>query len=255
MLAAAVILHVARIDASIAVLLVLAGSCLWIAPAIVWLATRLLAWRALPRPQAWLAGVFAREPAPAAILGMATLVVAIALLAGASIVETSELHAARTSVQAAYPGDAIERRPTGVIASTAEERRATIAPIEAIFALLRVALAITFAIAIVGVMSGAFSAVLDRRDQIATLRAIGASRRQIVRMILAESALRAIAGCALGALAAFAIAFITLARVRIAVPGVELVAVLAAGAAATVFSALPGSWIVGRIRADRVAAP
>jgi len=249
-LVAALVLHYAgAVPASIPVLLVLVGSCLCIAPAIGWLAAVLLKWRALPRPQTWLAAVFAREPAPAAVLGMATLVVAIALLASAAIVETSEQHAAEQIARTAMLTPA--RAPGLAIESTSDLLRAATAPIDAIFALLRIALALTFAIAIAGVTSGAFSAVLDRRDQIATLRAVGASRTHIVRMIFAESVLRAIAGCGLGAFAAFAIVVIALAHVRIAVPGTEIAFVFVAGASAAVLSALPGSWVAGRIRADR----
>lgn len=305
-LAAALLLHFApAVSPSIPVLLVLLGSCLCIAPAIVWLATATLRWRALPRPQTWLAAVFAREPAPAALLGMATLVVAIALLASASIVETSEQRAAWHGARAAYPGDIVVRDPRGVlhdetepgrlaggliasavyrrttrdtvivvrpgvsaarvlaalapaarapgvtIESTADLLRAATAPIDAIFALLRIALVLTFAIAIVGVTSGSFSAVLDRREQIATLRAVGASRRHIVRMIVAESVLRAIAGCGLGAFAALALAYVALVHVPIAVPVMPFALVLAAGASAVVLSAVPGSWLAGRIRVDR----
>jgi hypothetical protein len=307
-LAAALVLHATgAVAPAIPVLLVLVGSCACIAPALAWLATLTLRWRALPRPQTWLAAVFAREPAPAAVLGMATLVVAIALLASAAIVETSEQGTAAQSARAAFPGDIVVHDPNGIlrgaiapaalargladaaaartathdailivrpgvsesrvlaalapaarapgvtVESTADLRRAATAPLEAVFALLRIALVLTFAIAILGVTSGAFSSVLDRRDQIATLRAVGASRRHIVRMIFAESVLRAIAGCALGALAAFAIAYIALAHVRVAVPGTEVLLVVAAGAAAAVFSALPGSLVAGRIRTDRRA--
>jgi len=295
----------AALSASVPALLVLAGSCLCIAPAIGALASALLNLRALPRPQAWLAATFVREPAPAAIVGMATLVVAVALLAGAAIVERSERVAAVELARAAYPGDLVVRDPQGVlrgrlapeqlardlirsaarrpgtgdtvlvrradvpesallaalvpaasargvrIESTNQLLRAATAPIDAIFALLRVALLLAFAIALAGVASGAFSAVLDRRDQIATLRSVGASRRHIVRMVFAESIVRAIAGCALGALAAFALAAIALTRTRLAVPVPDVLLVLAAGATAAVAAALPGSYAAGRIRADR----
>ena len=308
--AAALIIRVltppeAALSAALPALLVLAGSCLCIAPAVGSLASALLNVRALPRPQGWLAATFVREPAPAAIVGMATLVVAVALLAGAAIVERSERVAALHLAREAYPGDLVVRdpqhvlrgplapehlarglirsasRPPGTgdtvlvrsasvsesallaalvpaarargvtIESTGELAREATAPIDAIFGLLRVALLLAFAIALAGVASGAFSAVLDRRDQIATLRAVGASRRHIVRMVFAESVLRAIAGCALGAIAAFALAAIALTRTQLAVPVPDVLLVLAAGATAAVAAALPGSYAAGRIRADR----
>jgi putative ABC transport system permease protein len=272
------------------------------------LAGALLAWRAPLRPPTWLAATFAREPRPASIVGTATLVVAVALLGGAAIVEHSERVSAEGLIRAAYPGDVLVRDPAGALrgarapqrlarrlissrlvrraADGAQEviliRRAgvsvddlltvlvpdgdvphvtiettddlvrqTTAPLAAVFALLRVALGLAFAIAVIGLGSGAFAAVLDRREQIATLRVVGASRETIARMVLTESALRAIAGCGLGLLAALGIAAVALARVQPELPLRELFAVLAASAAAVILSAAPGAFVAGRIAADR----
>jgi ABC-type lipoprotein release transport system permease subunit len=294
--------------ATAAALLVMLGCCLCIAPAMGSLAGALLAWRAPLRPPTWLAATFAREPRPASIVGTATLVVAVALLGGAAIVEHSERVSAEGLIRAAYPGDVLVRDPAGALrgarapqrlarrlissrlvrraADGAQEviliRRAgvsvddlltvlvpdgdvphvtiettddlvrqTTAPLAAVFALLRVALGLAFAIAVIGLGSGAFAAVLDRREQIATLRVVGASRETIARMVLTESALRAIAGCGLGLLAALGIAAVALARVQPELPLRELFAVLAASAAAVILSAAPGAFVAGRIAADR----
>ena len=70
-------------------------------------------------------------------------------------------------------------------------------------------IAISLVIALAGVVNSLFASVLDRVREIGLLRAIGATRRQVVRAIVLEATILGIAGGAFGALAGSLLGYMT----------------------------------------------
>jgi putative ABC transport system permease protein len=94
------------------------------------------------------------------------------------------------------------RRSELTLTSGTEFRRDITADLDRILLLFRSVLAIALAVAGLGVVNTMTMNVLERLREIGTLRAVGMTRRQVARMILAEAGAMAAVGVAVGAVAA-----------------------------------------------------
>ncbi len=101
---------------------------------------------------------------------------------------------AKSGVDAAILATAIRTRlasagEAGLFVTTnVALKREVIAVIEQTFGISRAAEAIAFIVAVLGVVGTMIAAVLDRGHELSVLRAVGATRRQIVVMVVAEAA-------------------------------------------------------------------
>jgi putative ABC transport system permease protein len=94
------------------------------------------------------------------------------------------------------------RRGELIITSGADFRRTITADLDRILLLFRSVLAIALVVAGLGVVNTMTMNVLERLQEIGTLRAVGMTRRQVARMVLAEAGAMAAVGAVVGALAA-----------------------------------------------------
>ena len=120
------------------------------------------------------------------------------------------------------------------------------------FVLTYVLEAIAVLVAILGIVNTLVTAVLERRRELATLQAIGASAKQVERLVLWESVYLGLIGAALGVIGGLALAWILIAvinkqsfgwTIRMTIPlGVLFQAVLLAISAAWIAGYFPARW-------------
>ena len=107
-------------------------------------------------------------------------------------------------------------------------------------------------VAVLGIVNTMVTAVLERRRELATLQAIGASTTQVERLVLWEAIYLGIIGAALGLLGGLALAWLLIAvinkqsfgwTIRMTIPvGLLLQAVVLAVAAAWIAGYFPARW-------------
>jgi putative ABC transport system permease protein len=120
------------------------------------------------------------------------------------------------------------------------------------FVLTYVLEAIAVLVAILGIVNTLVTAVLERRRELATLQAIGASAKQVERLVLWESVYLGLIGAVLGVIGGLALAWILIAvinkqsfgwTIRMTIPlGVLSQAVLLAISAAWIAGYFPARW-------------
>lgn len=120
------------------------------------------------------------------------------------------------------------------------------------FVLTYVLEAIAVLVAILGIVNTLVTAVLERRRELATLQAIGASTNQIERLVLWEAVYLGVIGAVLGVIGGLGLAWLLIAvinkqsfgwTIRMTIPvGVLLQAVLLAISAAWIAGYFPARW-------------
>jgi putative ABC transport system permease protein len=126
---------------------------------------------------------------------------------------------------------------------------------DATFAITYVLEAIAILVAVLGVTSTMITLMIERRRDLAMLRQVGASRRQVRRMVMIESGLLGIVGQAFGVAAGFALALILIDVINVQSFGwtiqfhLPMVFLLQASALLLVVTTLAGAY-PGRLVAD-----
>jgi putative ABC transport system permease protein len=120
------------------------------------------------------------------------------------------------------------------------------------FVLTYVLEAIAVFVAVLGIVNTLVTAVLERRRELATLLAIGASRTQVERLVLWEAVYLGLIGAALGVMAGLTLSWVLIAvvnkqsfgwTIRMTIPWEVLVqAVLLSISAAWIAGYLPARW-------------
>jgi len=120
------------------------------------------------------------------------------------------------------------------------------------FVLTYVLEAIAVLVAVLGIVNTLVTAVLERRRELATLQAIGASTKQVERLVLWEAVYLGCIGAILGMIGGLALAWVLIAvinkqsfgwSIRMTIPvGLLLQAVLLAISAAWIAGYLPARW-------------
>jgi putative ABC transport system permease protein len=120
------------------------------------------------------------------------------------------------------------------------------------FVLTYVLEAIAVLVAVLGIVNTLVTAVLERRRELATLQAIGASTNQVERLVLWEAVYLGMIGAVLGVVGGLALAWVLIAvinkqsfgwTIRMTIPGVVLFqAVLLAIVAAWIAGYFPARW-------------
>ena len=138
------------------------------------------------------------------------------------------------------------------IINNGELRREILNIFDRTFVLTYVLEAIAVFVAILGIVNTLVTAVLERRRELATLRAIGASRRQVERLIQWEAVYLGAIGALLGVVAGLVLAWVLIAvinkqsfgwTIRMMVPvGLVSQAVVLAIGAAWIAGYLPARW-------------
>jgi len=153
-------------------------------------------------------------------------------------------------------GEALNRQESSLapplMISNGELRREILNIFDRTFVLTYVLEAIAVFVAVLGIVNTLVTAVLERRRELATLRAIGASRDQVVRLVQWEAIYLGLIGALLGVAAGLALAWVLIAvinkqsfgwTIRMTVPVEVLVqAVVLAIGAAWMAGYLPARW-------------
>jgi putative ABC transport system permease protein len=136
--------------------------------------------------------------------------------------------------------------------SNGELRREILTIFDRTFVLTYVLEAIAVFVAVLGIVNTLVTAVLERRRELATLRAIGASRAQVARLVQWEAIYLGLIGALLGVAGGLALAWVLIAvinkqsfgwTIRMTVPVEVLVqAVVLAIGAAWMAGYLPARW-------------
>jgi putative ABC transport system permease protein len=136
--------------------------------------------------------------------------------------------------------------------SNGELRREILNIFDRTFVLTYVLEAIAVFVAVLGIVNTLVTAVLERRRELATLRAIGASRGQVERLVQWEAIYLGLIGALLGVAGGLALAWVLIAvinkqsfgwTIRMTVPvGVLVQAVVLALGAAWLAGYLPARW-------------
>jgi putative ABC transport system permease protein len=139
-----------------------------------------------------------------------------------------------------------------LIISNRELRREILDIFDRTFVLTYVLEAIAVFVAVLGIINTLVTAVLERRRELATLRAIGASRNQVERLVQWEAVYLGVIGALLGVVSGLALAWLLIAvinkqsfgwTIHMTIPvEVLLEAVLLAIGAAWVAGYLPARW-------------
>ncbi|HKY73585.1 MAG TPA: FtsX-like permease family protein [Nitrospira sp.] len=139
-----------------------------------------------------------------------------------------------------------------LLVNNGELRREILNIFDRTFILTYVLEAIAVFVAVLGIVNTLVTAVLERRRELATLRAIGASGRQVERLVLWEAVYLGVIGALLGVLGGLALAWVLIAvinkqsfgwTIRMMIPmEVLLQAVLLAIGAAWMAGYLPARW-------------
>jgi putative ABC transport system permease protein len=133
-----------------------------------------------------------------------------------------------------------------------ELRREILNIFDRTFVLTYVLEAIAVLVAVLGIVNTLVTAVLERRRELATLQAIGASTKQVERLVLWEAVYLGCIGAILGMIGGLALAWVLIAvinkqsfgwSIRMTIPvGLLLQAVLLAISAAWIAGYLPARW-------------
>jgi putative ABC transport system permease protein len=139
-----------------------------------------------------------------------------------------------------------------LLVNNGELRREILNIFDRTFILTYVLEAIAVFVAVLGIVNTLVTAVLERRRELATLRAIGASQTQVERLVQWEAVYLGVIGALLGVLGGLALAWVLIAvinkqsfgwTIRMMIPmEVLLQAVLLAIGAAWVAGYLPARW-------------
>lgn len=139
-----------------------------------------------------------------------------------------------------------------LVISNAELRAEILDIFDRTFVLTYVLEAIAVFVAVLGIVNTLVTAVLERRRELATLRAIGASRRQVERLVQWEAIYLGIIGALLGVLAGIALAWVLITvinkqsfgwTIRMTVPvDVLIQAMVLAIGVAWIAGYLPARW-------------
>jgi putative ABC transport system permease protein len=143
-------------------------------------------------------------------------------------------------------------RISPLVISNAELRREILDIFDRTFVLTNVLEAIAVLIALLGIVNTLVTAVLERRRELATLQAIGASPAQVKQLVLWESAYLGLFGAVLGVIGGLLLAVVLIKvinkqsfgwTIQMTVPvGALLQAVVLALAAALVAGYFPARW-------------
>jgi putative ABC transport system permease protein len=153
-------------------------------------------------------------------------------------------------------GQALGRLDTAlappIVISNGELRREILTIFDRTFVLTYVLEAIAVLVAVLGIVNTLVTAVLERRRELATLQAIGASRTQIERLVQWEAIYLGAIGALLGVVGGLALAWILIAvinkqsfgwTIRMTFPMAVLIqAVVLAVGAAWIAGYLPARW-------------
>ena len=101
-----------------------------------------------------------------------------------------------------------------VVISNRELRQEILAIFDRTFVLTYVLEAIAVFVAVLGIVNTLVTAVLERRRELATLQAIGASRTQVARLVQWEAVYLGVIGALLGVLAGLALAWLLIAVIN-----------------------------------------
>jgi putative ABC transport system permease protein len=145
-----------------------------------------------------------------------------------------------------------QERASPLIISNAELRREILDIFDRTFVLTYVLEAIAVLIAVLGIVNTLVTAVLERRRELATLQAIGASPNQVKQLVLWEAAYLGMLGAVLGVMGGLLLAVVLIKvinkqsfgwTIQMTVPiGVLLQAVVLALATALVAGYFPARW-------------
>jgi len=155
------------------------------------------------------------------------------------------------SITEGFTGQELSVAPP-IIIRNKDLRREILTIFDRTFVLTYVLEAIAVFVAVLGIVNTLVTAVMERRRELATLLAIGASRSQVERLVLWEAVYLGLIGALLGVMAGLALAYVLIAvvnkqsfgwTIRMTIPlEVLLQAVLLAIAAAGVAGYLPARW-------------
>ena len=139
-----------------------------------------------------------------------------------------------------------------IVISNRDLRREILTIFDRTFVLTYVLEAIAVLVAVLGIVNTLVTAVLERRRELATLQAIGASRTQVERLVQWEAIYLGVIGALLGVLAGLALAWVLIAvinkqsfgwTIHMTVPmDVLLQAIALAVGAAWIAGYLPARW-------------
>ncbi len=139
-----------------------------------------------------------------------------------------------------------------IIIRNKDLRREILTIFDRTFVLTYVLEAIAVFVAVLGIVNTLVTAVLERRRELATLLAIGASRAQVERLVLWEAVYLGLIGAVLGVMAGLALAWVLISvvnkqsfgwTIRMTIPLEVLIqAVLLAIGAAWIAGYLPARW-------------
>jgi putative ABC transport system permease protein len=155
------------------------------------------------------------------------------------------------SITEALAGQELSVAPP-IIIRNKDLRREILTIFDRTFVLTYVLEAIAVFVAVLGIVNTLVTAVMERRRELATLLAIGASRAQVERLVLWEAIYLGLIGALLGVMAGLALAWVLIAvvnkqsfgwTIRMTIPLEVLIqAVLLAIGAAGAAGYLPARW-------------
>src|SRR5262245_46117949 len=157
----------------------------------------------------------------------------------------------RRAVSRTLTGSQEQMAPTTIVRNK-ELRQEILNIFDRTFVLTYVLEAIAVLVAILGIVNTLVTAVLERRRELATLQAIGASTKQVEQLILWEAVYLGLIGAVLGVIGGLALAWVLIAvinkqsfgwTIRMTIPlGVLFQAVLLAISAAWIAGYFPARW-------------
>jgi putative ABC transport system permease protein len=155
----------------------------------------------------------------------------------------ADVQAALRGALAAYPGTRVDSRDT-LVGATRHEGDPIVAIVDAL-------LLLSVIISAIGIVNALGLAVLERRRELGTLRAIGTSRRALRRMVRYESIIVALIGTALGLVAGAVLGAMTVGAVdgaSLIVPTGQILVILAGSVLLGIVAAAGPARRVGRMR-------
>jgi putative ABC transport system permease protein len=171
---------------------------------------------------------------------------------------TADRAAVRRAVEERVVALAADGRP--IVMSNGELKREVLAIFDRTFRVTYALEAIAVIIALLGIVNTLLTAVLERRRELATLRAVGASRGQVQGLILWESCYLGMLGGALGLAGGLALSVLLVEvinkqsfgwTIQWAVqPGVLVLAVASAAATALIAGLVPAWWAARQVPAE-----
>jgi putative ABC transport system permease protein len=105
------------------------------------------------------------------------------------------------------------------VLTSGEFRGALMKTTEGIFGLVRALELVALIVAVLGIVNAQFANVLDRRRELAVLRALGMLRKQLTKLIVIEAGLVGAVGTLAGILLGFMFAYLLLAHINLVQTG------------------------------------